>query len=202
MRCPLSVTRFELSVVRGSCSEYNSDMTLHIPGNGEVQLSESQIKNRIVELGQQIAKDYVGLEPHLICVLNGAWLFHADLVREIDLPLTVDFLAVSSYGSGKTSSGEVRLTKDLSQPLADRHVILVEDIVDTGITMHYLLSYLQGRMPASLRVAALLSKPNRRRIEVPVDYLGFTIPDAYVYGYGLDRAQYDRNLPFISSVEP
>ncbi len=174
---------------------------VHTPGGGEVQLSAEQIKARVLELGQQLTRDYAGLKPHLICVLNGAWLFHADLVRAVDLPLSVDFMAVSSYGSGKTSSGEVRLTKDLSLPLADRHVILVEDIVDTGITMHYLLSYLQGRMPASLKVAALLNKPSRRRIEVPVHYCGFTIPDAYVYGYGLDRDQYDRNLPFITSVE-
>lgn len=176
-------------------------MTIHLPGNGSIQITKEHIQNRIAELGEQINRDYAGLSPHLICVLNGAWLFHADLVRALNLPVSVDFLAVSSYGSSKTSSGEVRLTKDLSYPLADRHIILVEDIVDTGITMHYLLGYLQGRMPASLKVAALLSKPSRRKIEVPIDYLGFTIPDAFVYGYGLDRSQFDRNLPFITSIE-
>lgn len=172
-----------------------------VPSNGPVQLSAAEIQARISDLGDQIAQDYAGREPHLICVLNGAFLFHADLVRSLRMPLTVDFLAVSSYGSAKQSSGEVRLVKDLSLPLSGRHVILVEDIVDTGITMQYLLHYLEGRGPASLKVAALLSKPSRRKVEVPVDYLGFTIPDAFVYGYGLDRAQFDRNLPFITSQE-
>ncbi|WP_027480809.1 hypoxanthine phosphoribosyltransferase [Deinococcus pimensis] len=171
------------------------------PSNGPVQISTQEIQARIEELGAQIARDYEGKEPHLICVLNGAFLFHSDLVRALRMPLTVDFMAVSSYGSAKQSSGEVRLVKDLSLPLSNRHVILVEDIVDTGITMQYLLHYLQGRGPASLKVAALLSKPSRRKVEVPVDYLGFTIPDAFVYGYGLDRAQFDRNLPFITSQE-
>jgi hypoxanthine phosphoribosyltransferase len=171
------------------------------PGNGEVQIDEAAISRRVAEMGQQIAADYAGKKPHLICVLNGAFLFMADLVRAIPAPLTVDFLAVSSYGAGRTSSGEVKLVKDLSLPLSGRHVILIEDIVDTGITMQYLLHYLQGREPASLRVAALLSKPSRRRVQVPVDYLGFTIPDAFVYGFGLDRDQFDRNLPFISSVQ-
>ena len=166
-----------------------------------MQLSAADIQARVAELGAQIARDYAGREPHLICVLNGAFLFHADLVRAMGVPLTVDFLAVSSYGDAKQSSGEVRLVKDLSLPLSNRHVILVEDIVDTGITMQYLLHYLEGRGPASLKVAALLSKPSRRKVEVPLDYLGFTIPDAYVYGYGLDRAQFDRNLPFITSQE-
>ena len=171
------------------------------PGSGSVQISEAQLRARVRELAQQMAQDYAGQEPHLICVLNGAYLFHADLARAMGIALTMDFMAVSSYGNAKQSSGEVRITKDLSLPLSGRHVVLVEDIVDTGITMNYLLHYLQGRGPASLKVAALLSKPSRRRVEVPVDYLGFTIPDAYVYGYGLDRAQFDRNLPFITSQE-
>ncbi len=171
------------------------------PGSGPVQITEEQIRVRVRELAAQMAQDYAGKEPHLLCVLNGAYLFHADLARAMSIPLTVDFMAVSSYGNAKQSSGEVRITKDLSLPLSGRHVVLVEDIVDTGITMNYLLHYLQGRGPASLKVAALLSKPSRRRVEVPVDYLGFTIPDAYVYGYGLDRAQFDRNLPFITSQD-
>ena len=169
-------------------------------GDGEVQLSAARIAERIQELGQAITHDYAGRDPHLICVLNGAFLFMADLVRSIELPVTVDFLAVSSYGAGTKTTGEVKLVKDLSLPLHDRHVILVEDIVDTGLTMNYLLSYLEGRGPSSLAVAALLSKPSRRKVEVPVQYLGFTIPDAYVYGYGLDRAHFDRNIPFISSI--
>lgn len=170
-------------------------------GDGEVQISAQGIADRIAELGAEITRDYAGQQPHLICVLNGAFLFMADLVRRIELPLTVDFLAVSSYGAGTKTTGEVKLVKDLSLPLHDRHVIMVEDIVDTGLTMNYLLSYLEGRGPASLKVAALLSKPSRRKVEVPVHYLGFTIPDAYVYGYGLDRAHFDRNIPFISSIK-
>ncbi|RIH83373.1 Hypoxanthine phosphoribosyltransferase [Meiothermus luteus] len=123
----------------------------------------------------------------------------ADLVRAIDLPLTLDFLAVSSYGNAEKTSGEVELIKDLRLPIAGRQVLIVEDIVDTGITLNYLLRLLEARQPASLRVAALLSKPSRRQIEVPIHYLGFEIEDAFVYGYGLDRAQRDRNLPFITS---
>ena len=171
------------------------------PGNGPVQITKEQITARINEIAAKIRQDYAGREPHLICVLNGAFMFHADLVRAIDMPCTIDFLQASSYGSAKQSSGEVKIVKDLQFPISDRHVILVEDIVDTGITMNYLLHYLEGRGPASLNIAALLSKPSRRKVEVPVDYLGFTIPDAFVYGYGLDRAQYDRNLPFITSQE-
>ena len=170
-------------------------------GEGEVQLSETQLAERIKELGAEITRDYAGRKPHLICVLNGAFLFMADLCRQIHLPITVDFLAVSSYGMDTKTSGEVKLVKDLSLPLHDRDVILVEDIVDTGLTMTYLLHYLAGRNPATLEVAALLSKPAKRKIEVPVKYLGFTIPDAYVYGYGLDREYFDRNIPFISSVK-
>ncbi|MGY2892428.1 hypoxanthine phosphoribosyltransferase [Deinococcus sp. UYEF24] len=173
----------------------------HKPGSGPIQISQEQLQARVQEIAAQIRNDYEGKEPHLICVLNGAFMFHADLVRAVGLPLTVDFLQTSSYGDAKQSSGEVKLVKDLNFPLSGRHVILVEDIVDTGITMHYLLGYLEGRGPASLKVAALLSKPSRRRVEVPVDYLGFTIPDAFVYGYGLDRSQLDRNLPFITSQE-
>jgi hypoxanthine phosphoribosyltransferase len=171
------------------------------PGTGPVQISREQLQARIREIGRQITEDYLGQQPHLICVLNGAFLFHADLVRSVDLPCTVDFLQTSSYGDAKQSSGEVRLLKDLNLPLSGRHVIMVDDIVDTGITMNYLIHYLQGRGPASLKVAALLSKPSRRRVEVPVDYLGFTIPDAFVYGYGLDRSQLDRNLPFVTSQD-
>ncbi len=170
-------------------------------GDGEVQITQEQIRQRIQELGAQITKDYTGKQPHLICVLNGAYHFMSDLSRAIELPITVDFLAVSSYGVETKTSGEVKLVKDLSLPLSGREVILVEDIVDTGLTMNYLLSYLEGRGPNSVKVAALLSKPSRRKVEVPVEYLGFEIPDAYVYGYGLDRAHFDRNIPFISSIK-
>lgn len=171
------------------------------PGSGPVQITQEQLQARITELAAKIREDYQGQEPHLICVLNGAFMFFTDLVRALGVPCTVDFMQTSSYGNAKQSSGEVRLVKDLQFPISDRHVILVDDIVDSGITMNYLLHYLSGRGPASLKVAALLSKPSRRKVEVPVEYLGFTIPDAFVYGYGLDRAQYDRNLPFITSQE-
>lgn len=170
------------------------------PGPGPVQIGRDAIQTRVRELGQRIASDY-GQEPlHVICVLNGAFPFMADLVRAIARPLTVDFLSVSSYGSRTESSGEVKLVKDLDQSLKGKHVLLVEDIVDTGLTMQYLLGYLQGRGPLSVRVASLLSKPSRRVVDVPVHYLGFEIEDAYVYGYGLDIGHQFRNLPFVTSL--
>ena len=173
--------------------------SIFVEGGGHVRLSSEQIASRVAELGQELTRDYAGKELHLICVLNGAFMFMADLVRQIDLPITMDFLAVSSYGEGTTSSGEVRLVKDLSHSLHGRHVLLVEDIVDTGLTMRYLLNYLEGHGPESVRVASLLSKPARRQVEVPVHYLGFEIEDAYIYGYGLDVAHRYRNIPFITS---
>lgn len=153
------------------------------------------------ELGLEITRDYRNKAPHFVSVLNGAFIFTADLVRNINLPLTLDFLALSSYGNAQNSSGEVELLKDLRLPIAGKDVIVVEDIVDTGITLNYLMGYLEARKPASVKVAALLSKPSRRKVQVPIHYLGFEIEDAYVYGYGLDRAQEDRNLPFITSIK-
>lgn len=173
--------------------------TIFKDGGGQTRISAEQISARVSELGREITRDYQGKELHLICVLNGAFMFMADLVRQIDLPLTMDFLAVSSYGEGTSTSGEVRLVKDLTHSLSGRHVLLVEDIVDTGLTMRYLLSYLEGHGPESVKVASLLSKPSRRRVEVPVHYMGFEIEDAYIYGYGLDVAHRFRNLPFITS---
>jgi len=164
-----------------------------------VQLDADAIARRVAELGEQISRDYQGLDLHLICVLNGAFVFMADLVRAINLPLTVDFLSVTSYGSRTESSGEVRLLKDLEQSLKGRHVIIVEDIIDTGLTMQYLVGYMQGRNPASVKVATLLAKPSRRMVDVPIDYVGFTIEDAFVYGYGLDVSHKLRNLPFVTS---
>jgi hypoxanthine phosphoribosyltransferase len=174
--------------------------TTFAAGPGPVQLGQVEIAARVAELGAQIARDHQGQPLHLICVLNGAFLFTADLVRGIDLPLTLDFISVSSYGSRTESSGEVRLVKDLDQSLKGKHVVLVEDIVDTGLTMRYLLQYLEGRGPLSVKVAALLSKPSRRVVDVPVDYLGFEIEDAFVYGYGLDVDHRYRNLPFVTSM--
>lgn len=175
--------------------------TVFTPGPGPIQLDAEGIAARVRELGAAIARDHDDAAPlHLICVLNGAFLFMADLVRAIDRPLTVDFISVSSYGSRTETSGEVRLVKDLDQSLKGKHVVLVEDIVDTGLTMRYLLGYLEGRGPLSVKVAALLSKPARRVVEVPVDYLGFEIEDAFVYGYGLDVDHRYRNLPFVTSM--
>jgi hypoxanthine phosphoribosyltransferase len=168
-------------------------------GDGQVQLSEADIAKRVKELGQTIHQDYQGKALHIICVLNGAFLFMADLVRAIDLPVTLDFLSVSSYGSRTESSGEVRLVKDLDQSLKNKHVLVVEDIIDTGLTMQYLKHYLEGRGPLSVKVASLLSKPSRRQVDVEIDYLGFEIKDAFVYGYGLDVAHLYRNIPFITS---
>ncbi len=168
-------------------------------GEGRVQITKEQIDARVRDLGEAITSEYHGKELHLVCVLNGAFIFMADLVRAIELPITVDFLSVSSYGSRTESSGEVRLVKDLDMSLKNKHVLLVEDIVDTGLTVQYLLGYLEGRGPLSVKVAALLSKPSRRLVEVPVHYLGFEIEDAFVYGYGLDVGHIYRNLPFVTS---
>ena len=171
---------------------------MELINDGPVQISKGEIEARVKALGQEITKDYQEKKLHLICVLNGAFIFMADLVRAIDLPLSLDFLSVSSY-TGTQTSGEVRLLKDLETSLKNKHIILVEDIVDTGLTMQYLLNYLKGREPLSIKVASLLSKPSRRQVTVPIDYLGFEIEDAFVYGYGLDISYLYRNLPAITS---
>lgn len=164
-----------------------------------VLLSTEQIQERVRSLALEISRDYP--EPqdlHLICVLKGAFMFQADLIRALDRIVTIDFMAVSSYAKGTTSSGEVRLIKDLDTGLQGRNVIIVEDIVDTGLTLSYLQEILHARGPRSLRTACLLSKPARRQVEVKVDYIGFTIEDRFVVGYGLDYAEKYRNLPYIS----
>jgi hypoxanthine phosphoribosyltransferase len=164
---------------------------------GEVLFDSETITRRVRELGQQITKDYRGRIPHLVGVLKGATIFHADLVRAIGLGVSFDFMAVGSYGSSTESSGEVRFLKDLDESVEGRDVILVEDILDTGLTLHYLLQNMESRNPESLKVAVLLNKPSRRVIEVPVHYVGFEIPDHFVIGYGLDYGQRYRNLPDI-----
>jgi len=160
-------------------------------------LSHEQIQARVAEMGAQISADYAGKEPHLVCVLKGACTFLTDLSRAIDLPLTLDYIAVSSYGAATKSSGEVQLIKDLSQGLDGRDLLVVEDIVDTGLTLNYMLKMLRARGPRSVKVAALLSKPSRRLVETPVDYVGFTIDDHFVVGYGLDYNEKYRNLKDI-----
>jgi hypoxanthine phosphoribosyltransferase len=164
-------------------------------------LDEAAIQARIVELGAEITRDYEGREPLLVCVLKGGFIFLADLVRHIDLPVAVDFMAISSYGAGTRSSGVVRILKDLETPIEGRDVLVVEDIVDSGLTLGYLMRNLGSRRPASLDVCALLTKPARREIEVPIRYVGFEIPDRFVVGYGLDFDERYRNLRDIGVVD-
>ena len=167
-----------------------------------VLFSEEELKNRVAELAAMIEKDYEGEEIMLIGVLRGSFVFMADLCRAIDLPCTLDFMSVSSYGKGTTSNGQVQITKDLSEDISGRHVIVVEDILDSGNTLSYLLKMLQNRNPASIRLCTLLDKPERRQKPVEVHYSGFTIPDAFVVGYGLDYAERYRNLPYIGILKP
>ena len=168
----------------------------------EVLLTEEQIHARVAELGAQLTVDYAGLQPVLISVLKGSIVFLADLVRGMDVPLSIDIMEVSSYGAATETSGQVRILKDLSNPIEGRHVIVVEDIIDTGLTLNYLLRYLREKGPASLRICCLLDKPARRLTEIPIDYVGFTIPDRFVVGYGLDYGERYRNLPYVGVLRP
>lgn len=163
-------------------------------------ISASQIAERVKALGQQIAADYAGKSLVLLCVLKGSFVFAADLARAIDLPLRVEFLGVRSYGDDTRSSGVVQITLDLQRPIAGDHVLLVEDIVDTGLTLSYLREQLLARSPASVKVCALLHKPSRSVKPATIDYLGFTVEDVFVVGYGLDHAERHRNLPYVGVV--
>lgn len=162
-----------------------------------VLIDQEELAARIVDLAREIRQDSPSGQLHFVCVLKGAFLFLGDLIRAMEGHVTIDFMACSSYGAGTTSSGEVRLSKDLDSGLEGRDVIIVEDIVDTGLTLHYLQEILLARGPRSLRTACLLSKPSRRKIDVKVDYVGFTIEDRFVVGYGLDYDEQYRNLPYI-----
>ncbi len=166
----------------------------------EVLLTEEQLRARITEMAAAITRDYAGKPLKLVGVLKGSFVFMADLARAVDLPVKVDFIGTSSY-QGTKSSGVVRITNDLSWPIAGEHVLLVEDIVDTGLTMKYLLSNLETRRPASVKVCALLQKPSRAKVEVPIAYKGFEIPDVFVVGYGLDWDGRLRNLPYIGVLK-
>ncbi|MFB3880377.1 MAG: hypoxanthine phosphoribosyltransferase [Armatimonadota bacterium] len=168
----------------------------------EILISAEQIQAKVKELASQLSRDYRGKSPVLVGVLNGAFVFLADLIRSLDLDCTIDFVAWSSYGKDTSSSGVFRIMKDLETNVESRHVLVVEDIIDTGLTLHYLLDTIRARRPASVKVVALLDKPSRRRIEAKADYLGFQIPDAFVVGYGLDFAQGYRHLPFIGILKP
>ena len=169
--------------------------------NLDVLISKEDIDARIKELGVQITRDYAGRNPLLIGVLKGACFFLSDLLRAIDTRLSIEFMAISSYGSSTRTSGEVRIMKDLDVPIEGRHILVVEDIVDTGLTLSYLLANLESRGAASVKLAALLDKHERRQREVKIDYLGFPIPDEFVVGYGLDFAERYRNLPFIAVLK-
>lgn len=167
----------------------------------EVLISGEDIQKRIKEMGDKITKDYTGKEILAICVLKGASIFMADLVRYIKVPLKFDFIAVSSYGDSTFSLGAVKILKDIDQDIAGKDVLLVEDIVDTGYTLNYLLRIFKARNPKSLKVCTLLSKPSRRKIDVTVDYCGFEVPDKFVVGYGLDFRGYYRNYPYIFTLK-
>ena len=168
----------------------------------EVMLSEEEIAAKVAELGAEITRDYEGKELIVLGVLKGSFLFMADLVRQIDLPLSVEFLGLSSYGDRTETSGEVKVTLDLNNPIHGKHVLVAEDIVDTGVTLTYLMRMLSNRGPASLKLCCLLNKPERRKIEVNPDYVGFTIPNRFVVGYGLDYGELFRNLPYIGVLDP
>jgi hypoxanthine phosphoribosyltransferase len=169
----------------------------------EVLLSEEQIAAKVAEIGRKISEDFAGRELTLVSVLKGSLPFMADLMRRITLPLRIDLMEVSSYGGTATeSSGLVRILKDLSAPIDGRDVLIVEDIIDTGLTLNYLIRYLKGKNPRSITVCALLDKPARRLVEIPLDYVGFEIPDAFVVGYGLDFGEVYRNLRFVGVLRP
>ena len=169
----------------------------------EVLITSDQIQAKVAELGARISTDYADREVTLVSVLKGSLPFMADLMRNIRVPLTIDLMEVSSYGGATTeTTGLVRILKDLSSSIEARDVLIVEDIIDTGLTLNYLIRYLNGKNPASLRICTLLDKPARRLVEIPIDYLGFTIPDRFVVGYGLDYGERYRNLPFIGVLRP
>ena len=177
-----------------------ADLTADV---GDVLLTEDQIAEKVAELGRRITADFAGRSLTLVSVLKGSLPFMADLMRQIDLPLRIDLMEVSSYGGATTeSSGLVRIMKDLSASISGEDVLLVEDIIDTGLTLNYLIRYLRGKNPASLRICTLLDKPARRLVDIPVDYTGFEIPDQFVVGYGLDYGERYRNLRFVGVLRP
>ena len=167
-----------------------------------VLFSQQELQSKVTELGARITEDYAGKEPIFVGVLKGCFVFMADLMRAVNLPCQIDFMAVSSYGKGTTSSGEVQSTKDLSYDIAGRDVIIVEDILDSGVTLNYLIGYLKHRNPRSVRIVTLFDKPSRRKAPVKADYYGYEVPDAFIVGYGLDYAEKYRNLPYIGILKP
>jgi hypoxanthine phosphoribosyltransferase len=176
-------------------------MTPHDESIGEIIVQADDLQHRVAELGAEVSRDYAGKDLLLVGVLKGAIFFLSDLMRHIDVPCEVDFMAVASYGSATESSGVVRILKDLDIAIEGRDVLIVEDIVDSGLTLQYLLRSLQTRNPASLEVCALLTKPSRREVDLPARYIGFEIPDKFAIGYGLDHAEKYRNLPFVAALD-
>lgn len=168
----------------------------------KILFSQEQLQARVRELGAQITRDYAGKEVAVAAILRGSYVFMADITRAIELPITVDFMSVSSYGSGTSSSGQVEIKKDLSDPIEGKELLIVEDILDSGNTLYYLSDVLRARKPASIRICTLLDKPDRRAKPIRADYVGFTIPDAFVVGYGLDYDEKYRNLPYIGILKP
>ena len=167
----------------------------------KILISRDEIAKAVDRLASEIKKDYQGKQPLLIGVLKGSFMFMADLIRQLDLPLELDFIGLSSYGAARESSGKVRVVQGVKTPIKGRDILVIEDIVDTGITISFLLDYLKKKKPASLKLCALTDKPSRRRVPVPIDYLGFTVPDEFIVGYGLDLDQRFRNLPDIYALE-
>jgi hypoxanthine phosphoribosyltransferase len=168
----------------------------------EILISEKQIRQRTRELAQEISRDYEGKDLLLVCVLKGGIVFLVDLMRELTIPHSIDFMATSSYGASTESSGVVRILKDLDKPIEGRNVLIVEDIIDTGHTLDYLTRILQERAPANLHICTLLNKQERREVDIPIDYVGFNIPNKFVIGYGLDFGEIYRNLPFVGVLKP
>ena len=167
-----------------------------------ILFTEEELKARVQQLGEEISRDYAGKNPVFVGVLKGCVVFMSDLLRQVTIPCTLDFMAVSSYGNSTTTTGAVRINKDLSQDIEGRDVVIVEDILDTGVTLEYLTKYLGNRNPASIAIATLLDKPSRRKGTVYAKYIGYTVPDAFVVGYGLDYAEKYRNLPYIGILKP
>ena len=167
---------------------------------GDVLVAEDDLRRRVGELAAEISRDYEGRPPLLVAILKGAVPFLADLMRELSIDCELDFMAVSSYGSSTDSSGVVRILKDLDAPIQDRDVLIVEDIIDSGLTLHYLLKNLKARGPSSVEVCSLLTKPDRRRVDLPIRYVGFEIPNRFAIGYGLDYDQRFRNLPYVAAL--
>lgn len=168
----------------------------------EILFTEDQLAEKVAELGARITADYAGKNPLVVSVLKGSYVFMADLTRKIDTACNIDFMVVSSYGQGTKTSGEVQIIKDIGQKIDGRDLIIVEDILDSGVTLSYLMRVLEARGARSIRLCTLLSKPERHKVDVPIDYLGFEIPDEFVVGYGLDYAEKYRNLPYIGILKP